>query len=188
MPPHALVLTDDQIAAIDPADGPWPVRIAHRIFQYSPFTDDAGNPAGNAWARNGDDIELKNHADFVKGLRHQAFVDPRAVGPDPAPMGAGDFSARPDLVEFVNDHKVDEVLAAVGDDPDLAQLYLDAERQAKGDNARKGVLSGLQAVIDNYIDPATPADAPPLTLGDHAAGVIGGHAPGDGTETPQTEP
>jgi hypothetical protein len=46
-----------------------------------------------------------------------------------------------------NDGTVDEVLARVGDDTELAQAALDAE-QAKGDDARKTLVEGLEAVLD----------------------------------------
>lgn len=185
MPKIALTPTEEQIASIDPASGPWSgIEILHRQFHYTPLADDEGNPSGFAYARNGDVITLLHHEDLVRGLKIGAFVDPTSSHDEGFGEGPGDYTARPDLVEYVKDHKTDDVLAYVGSDPDLAQLMMEAELQAKpnGGEPRKGVLAGLQAVIDAYLDPSTPADAP-LTLGDHASAVASGSEPESGTIT-----
>jgi hypothetical protein len=182
MPKFPYTPTPEEIAAVDPDSGPWEVEIIHRLFQYAPFpkVDEFGS-GGFAFARNGDVVTLVNHEDFVKGLKFGAFVDPSKTIEDGYGEGPGDFGARPDLVEFVKEHKVDEVIAHAGSDPDMAQMLIDAENEAapssKGE-PRKGVIHGLQAIIDHYLDPATPAGGGDGTL------VAGGGEPAatDGDE------
>lgn len=170
MPEKAFTPTEEQIASIDPDSGPWEVKIKHRLFRYTPLAKPDGRPSGFAFASRGDTISLLHLDDLQRGLRRGAFVDPTASADDPTGEGPGDFNARADLVEFVKGHKVDDVLAKAGSDPDMAQLLLDAELEAKPKDGepRKGVLSGLQAVIDAYLDPAHPADPPLAPLGSDA--------------------
>lgn len=49
--------------------------------------------------------------------------------------------------EGPNPGTVEFVLAEVGDDPAKAEAALDAERQERGDKARKGLVEKLEAVI-----------------------------------------
>lgn len=199
MPKFAYTPTPEEIEAVDPDSGPWEVEILHRLFHYAPYekVDEFGS-GGFAWARNGDVVTLVNHEDFVRGLKHGAFVDPSKTISPVYGEGPGDFGARPDLVEFVKNHKVDDVIAEAGSDPDMAQLLLDAENEAKPSSKgepRKGVVSGLQAIIEDYLDPNTPAGPGEgtMTLGDHAAGVMAGADPAapdeneDGPEETSTE-
>lgn len=171
MPKYPLLVTDeDELAKVSADDGPWTVEVIHRLFHYAPFVKEHDfDPGGFAFARNGETVELVNRDDYVRGLRFGAFVDPaRSIEPDYG-EGAGDFAARPDLVEFVKEHKVDDILAEANGDADMAQLLIDAENEAKphGGEPRKGVLSGLQAIIDTYLDEATRPDAtPPATAPD----------------------
>lgn len=187
MPKYPYEPTAEEIEQVDPDDGPWEVEIYHRLFHYVPNLDDDGEPLGFAYARNGDVITITQHDDLVRGLKHGAFVNPATSYDEVRGEGPGDFAARSDLVEFVKEHKVDDVVARAGSDPDMAQLLMDAENEAKPSRdgeARKGVISGLQAVIDEYLDPNTPAGAGEgdLTLDDHARAVA------TGTEPEHTEP
>lgn len=181
MPKFPLLVTDEDELAAVPAEGPWTVEVIHRLFHYAPFPKEhAFDPGGFAFARNGETVELVNRDDYVRGLRFGAFVDPsRSIEPTFG-EGAGDFAARPDLVEFVKEHKVDDILDEAHGDADMAQLLIDAENEAKPHNGepRKGVIHGLQAIIDTYLDEGTPPGGP------DAATAPDGTATGDGGPIP----
>jgi hypothetical protein len=124
-------------------------------------------------AFNGQTVTLTRQSDMDRGDQHGAFYSedelkklnlgalstaaPEVEAEDDSVPDLDDLDDE-DIVEWIMgvgmfDGKkkptADQVVAAVGDDPDLAQRTLDAETQARGDQGpRKSVESRLQAVID----------------------------------------
>lgn len=74
---------------------------------------------------------------------------------DVPPAVAAEFVARADFKAASEPKvaKVDDILAAVGDDRALAQVELDAE-QMRGAKARKSLVDALTAIVES-----PPADA-----------------------------
>lgn len=84
----------------------------------------------------------------------QVSVSPPGLGAAPAGGGSSEVETQPpsvqsdsELIEFVSNNNVTDVVAAAGDDPALAARLLDAERAAAGDGEpRKTVVEGLEKV------------------------------------------
>lgn len=188
-----LTPSDEQIEAVSGSDGPWEVEIIARLFKYSPYEKTEENPTGGfAVARAGDVVTLLNRDDYVKGLRFGVFVDQERTAEAAAGEGPGDFAARPDLVEFVKEHSTDEVLAYAAGNADVAAMLIDAEQEALPHNgtARKGVISGLQAVIDTYLDETTPVEPGDgdTTIAERAAAAEGPEGGDEDGTTGDDEP
>lgn len=83
-----------------------------------------------------------------RALEHDApTVEPYSPTP-PADTGGPQEPAPPaDELDPPTDATIAEILDAVGDDPDLAARYLEAER-AKGEEARKTLLERLAGIAD----------------------------------------
>lgn len=129
-------------------------------------------------AFNGDTVTLTRASDIERGDQHGAFytedeLNKLNLGASGTPALAAGTAAEesqanePPVLEDLDDEDIvdwlmgtgmfdsrkkptaDEVVAAVGDDPDQAQRVLDAEEQAQGDKGpRVSVEERLQKVID----------------------------------------
>lgn len=124
-------------------------------------------------AFHGDTIQIHRRADLDRGDEHGAFLTDEeakaraALAQIPPPVGSEDEGSedeapslqdRPDdeLVDYImgtgefdgKKPNADQVVAAAGDDPDLAARLLDAEETAQGDKGpRQGVEAGLTKII-----------------------------------------
>lgn len=107
-------------------------------------------------ATRGQTIEV-NQRDYDKGMRTGAFVGSvEETDETGQPEAAGGFSASEAGLDEIAAHieennlNVDDTVALAGDDPDVAERVLEAERQVATENddePRKGVEDGLSKVI-----------------------------------------
>jgi hypothetical protein len=119
-------------------------------------------------AFNGETVTLTRDSDIERGERYGAFYsdeEMERLGLNRASAdtegGAISLADRDDqeLVdwlmstgEFDGNKKptADEVIAAAGDDPDLAERLIEAEDTASGGNPRKSVDDGLNKIVDAH--------------------------------------
>jgi hypothetical protein len=126
-------------------------------------------------AFHGQAVEINRQADLDRGELHGAFfteeegerILARQSGADiPEPVGGRDGEDEPREVSELDEDELvdwlmgtgefdgrkkpnaDEVVAAAGDDPELAGRLLDAEERAQGGQPRQGVEQGLNKVIE----------------------------------------
>jgi hypothetical protein len=132
------------------------VKIKFKAFPY--FTESVGiKPDGTQGkvaveklARRDDEIEV-NDFDYEKGVRLGAFYDGDEPEPEVAEREIDVASADVDeLAEWIEEDSVSvkDLVAAAGDDRQVAQKLLDAETQATGGQPRKTAVSGLEAIIE----------------------------------------
>lgn len=119
-------------------------------------------------AFRGETVNLTRAVDIERGERHGAFMSeeeikqlPKAAELPPPPDG--EAAGAPNLNELGDDEIVDwlmstgefdgqkkptadEVVAAVGDNPELADRVLEAEETASGGEPRKGITERLEKV------------------------------------------
>lgn len=152
------------------------VKIQHAQFLYyvetqytDPETQEEGTRLSRRIAMHGETVDIPRQEDIDRGEEAGAFVDEDAMADEQAVEGdtaaedadaanaqeAGgvpDINANHDeLVAWVSDTKPNEdamVNAAQGD-PAMAQALMDAEEEASGGQPRKGVMTRLQAIVDN---------------------------------------
>ena len=107
-------------------------------------------------ALHGDTVNIPRDEDVKRGERAGAFeADDEVEQASPVDNGLpvtaelqfDDYDA---LVGWFKAEQptVSTVVQAADDDPDKAQLLLTAENEATGGQSRKGVVSGLQRIID----------------------------------------
>lgn len=137
------------------------------VSRWDQITSEPGKPLDYVRHRRGDIVELnsedakrlvaagavvkpgqleKSKAEAAKDLAERAKVEyeailaglPEDVRAEIAPETVSQTSSEPTAKEIV---------AEVGTDVAKAQAALDAERAAKGDNARKGLVADLEKII-----------------------------------------
>lgn len=107
-------------------------------------------------ARRGETVTV-NQRDYEKGMRLGAFVgsveETEQSGEPEAPDGFSASEAGLDeIAAHIEENKLNvaDTVALAGDDPDVAERVLEAERQVATDNdaePRQGVVDGLSKVI-----------------------------------------
>lgn len=95
-------------------------------------------------ARQGQTVELSDE-DAARGDADGCFVVEDAEADESLSIGSG--STDEELLAFVKDAKVGEVVDAADGDADFAQRLLEAENDATGNEPRSGVAKGLAAVV-----------------------------------------
>lgn len=129
------------------------VTIRHKAFSYRVLSDHPVEPGKQIYvehlARRGDTIDVLPE-DYVRGERFGAF---EGVGPEPEPEPSGvpDLATATDtdLINWIKDGSptVQDVVDASQGNPEYADRLLTAEAAATGNDSRKGVVEGLQAVV-----------------------------------------
>lgn len=99
-----------------------------------------GSGANGAVLRQ-DQVNALTIYDQAQGTGLGTLADP--VAPAAAAPAADD-----EVVAFVREATVDDVVAKAGSDPLLAQRLLDAEHTANDGEPRKGVVDGLTKIIE----------------------------------------
>lgn len=104
-----------------------------------------------------DEIELSER-DYKRALEFDAIYtgnepDPDTVGADSVVADEESDDVR-EVAAWITESKptIEETLDSAGGDPDRAELLLEAENLATGGQPRKGVVDGLQALIDDNGD------------------------------------
>ena len=110
-------------------------------------------------AMHGDTVDIPREQDIAAGEAAGAFepdeeVEQESPVAEPSAAGGPDFSSHDSLVGWLKSERptVDEVVAAADDDPDKAEALLAAEQEASGGQPRKGVVNGLEALMEEEED------------------------------------
>jgi hypothetical protein len=101
-------------------------------------------------ARRGDVVDL-SEADHERAVRFDAIeTEVDAEIAEATDASSVETATVPQLSEWIQESKptVEETVDAAGDDPDVAAKLLDAENHATGGNPRKGVVDGLNEIIN----------------------------------------
>lgn len=150
-------------------------KIKHGLFWYyapEPTIDQSGAEAVvlvEKLAYHNDVVDIPREADVARGEKFGAFYTDaelkaqKSDGAEPEDVSEEDV----ELADLDEDELVDwlmgtgrfdgqpkptvkDVVAAAGDDPDLAGRLLDAEDRASGEDPRAGVVSGLESIIEKH--------------------------------------
>lgn len=123
--------------------------IAIRAFPYyvdveDPITGDTRKR--ERIARRGETVDLREQ-DVKRGEKFGAFQSDAVETESGLDLSTASSA---ELAEWIESDSptVQEVVDAAGDDPARAQVLLDAENVATGNNPRKGVVDGLGAVAE----------------------------------------
>lgn len=105
------------------------------------YTDEDGN-----WllASRGQTVDFSEE-DAARGDADGVFVTEEDAAAGEAALGPN--SSDDELLEFVKDAKVGDVVDLAGDNQEFAQRLLDIETDATGGEPRKGVAQGLAAIV-----------------------------------------
>lgn len=132
------------------------VKIKIRAFPYYTEERDLTDPRGERTvmreniAVRGQEVELSD-VDLERAERFDAIQTDEDEAVEEATGSLDVATATPEtLAEWIEEDEptVDETVAAANDDPNVAQRLLDAEHLATGDEPRKGVVEGLNRIIN----------------------------------------
>jgi len=106
-------------------------------------------------ALRGDTVDIPRDEDIARGERNGSFVVPKVEEESAVEEEAAlDFSSHDTLMAWFEAEKpsVATVVAAADNDADKAEMLLEAENTATGGQSRKGVVTGLNRIIDEAED------------------------------------
>jgi len=142
--------------------------VKHLLFPYFEETESDSMPGVNVFAervaKRGQVISVDEirEADLKKGERLGSFFNDEELaemeriadsGGNPMEVNTT-FDASEmgehEIAEHIEENKlsVQDTVALAGSDPDTAQRVLEAESIAQGGDSRKGVVAGLEAIIE----------------------------------------